>query len=62
MTAIMFFASFFLVFEWITLAVIGLIATIVMMIMRSFDYRDGYHFEVDEIESIERELRGAENE
>lgn len=62
MTAIMFFASFFLVFEWITLAVIGLIATIVMMIMRSFDYRDGYHFEVDEIESIESELRGAENE
>lgn len=62
MTAIMFFASFFFVFEWITLAVIGLIATIVMMIMRSFDYRDGYHFEVDEIESIESELRGAENE
>ena len=62
MTAIMFFASFFLVFEWITLAVIGLIATIVMMIIRSFDYRDGYHFEVDEIGSIESELRGAENE
>lgn len=62
MTAIMFFASFFIVFEWITLAVIGLIATIVMMIIRSFDYRDGYHFEVDEIGSIESELRGAENE
>lgn len=57
--AILFFASFFLVFEWITLAVIGLIAAIVMMFVRSFDYDEGYHFETDEIEEIEEELRGA---
>src|SRR5699024_5576837 len=36
MAAIMFFASFALVFEWITLAVIGLVGIIVMMIIRSF--------------------------
>lgn len=62
MMAIMFFASFFLVFEWITLSVIALFGIIAMMVLRSFDYRDGYHFEVDDIEKIERELRGAENE
>ncbi|MCG1010711.1 cytochrome aa3 quinol oxidase subunit I [Salinicoccus sp. ID82-1] len=62
MMAIMFFASFFLVFEWITLAAVGLVGILIMMVIRSFDYREGYHFEVDEIEKIEHESRGAENE
>ncbi len=62
MTAIMFFASFFLVFEWITLASIGLIGIIVMMYVRSFDYDGGYHIGVDEISKVENSLRGHDNE
>lgn len=62
MTAIMFFGSFALVFEWITLAVIGLIGVIVMMFIRSFDYDDGYHVEVDEIIETERKARGMTDE
>lgn len=58
MMAILFFASFALVFEWITLAVIGLIGAIVMMFIRSFDYDEGYHVEVDEIIETERKARG----
>ncbi|MFD1020347.1 cytochrome aa3 quinol oxidase subunit I [Thalassobacillus hwangdonensis] len=57
MMGILFFASFFLVFEWITLAVIALIAGVVMMVIRSFDYDDGYYVEVDEIKRIERSAR-----
>lgn len=62
MMAILFFASFFLVFEWITLAAIGLVAAIVMMYVRSFDYDEGFHFEVDEIKEIEEDARGHKNE
>ena len=58
MMAILAFASFALVFEWIGLAVIGLIGTLIMMGIRSFDYDDGYHVEVDEIKKIERSARG----
>ncbi|UJL45858.1 cytochrome aa3 quinol oxidase subunit I [Virgibacillus sp. NKC19-16] len=58
MMAILFFASFALVFEWITLAVIGLIGVLVMMVIRSFDYNEGYHIDVDEIKRTERAARG----
>ncbi|WP_373893873.1 cytochrome aa3 quinol oxidase subunit I [Virgibacillus natechei] len=58
MMAILFFASFALVFEWITLAVIGLIGFLVMMVIRSFDYDEGYHINVDEIKRTERAARG----
>lgn len=52
------FASFALVFEWVPLAIAGLIGGVGCMIFRSFDYDDGYHVEVDEIKRIERKARG----
>ncbi|MBY7144629.1 cytochrome aa3 quinol oxidase subunit I [Virgibacillus sp. NKC19-3] len=58
MMAILFAACFALVFEWITLAVIGLIGVLVMMVIRSFDYDEGYHIDVDEIKRTERAARG----
>ncbi|SFB22064.1 cytochrome aa3-600 menaquinol oxidase subunit 1 [Lentibacillus halodurans] len=57
MMAILFFASFALVFEWIWLAVAGLIGALVMMGIRSFDYDEGHHVEVDEIKQTERSAR-----
>ncbi|WP_010529760.1 cytochrome aa3 quinol oxidase subunit I [Lentibacillus jeotgali] len=51
-------ASFFLVFEWIWLALAGLIGGIVMMIIRSFDYDEGYHISSEEIIETERSARG----
>ncbi|MGI8314540.1 cytochrome aa3 quinol oxidase subunit I [Halobacillus mangrovi] len=58
MMAFFAFASFALVFEWIPLAIAGLIGGFVMMGVRSFDYDEGYHVEVDEIKRIERSARG----
>lgn len=54
----LFIASFGLVFEWMWLAIAGLIATLIMMGIRSFDYDEGYHVEVDDIKRVEREARG----
>ncbi|GGF19096.1 quinol oxidase subunit 1 [Halobacillus andaensis] len=51
-------ASFGLVFEWMWMAIAGLLAGIVMMVIRSFDYDEGYHVEVDEIKRTERSARG----
>ncbi|MTW86711.1 cytochrome aa3 quinol oxidase subunit I [Virgibacillus dakarensis] len=62
MMAILFFASFALVFEWITLAAIGLAGGLIMMIIRSFDYDEGYHFSVNEIKQIEQSRRGLDHE
>lgn len=57
MMGMFFVASFGLVFNWITLAIIGLIGGLIMMVVRSFDYDEGYHVEVDEIKRIERKAR-----
>ncbi|GAA0441492.1 cytochrome aa3 quinol oxidase subunit I [Lentibacillus halophilus] len=57
MMAILAFASFALVFEWITLAIIGLIGTLIFMGLRSFDYDEGYHIETDEIKKYEQSAR-----
>lgn len=62
MMLVLFFTSFFLVFEWIPLAIAGLVVVLILMIVRSFDYDEGYHFEVEEIKEIENELRGPNNE
>ncbi|WP_079528866.1 cytochrome aa3 quinol oxidase subunit I [Halobacillus hunanensis] len=51
-------ASFGLVFEWMWMAIAGLIGLVVMMGVRSFDYDDGFHVEVDEIKRTERKARG----
>ncbi|ASN06121.1 cytochrome aa3 quinol oxidase subunit I [Virgibacillus necropolis] len=62
MMGILAFASFALVFEWVTLAAIGLIGTIIMMGIRSFDYDDGHYVSVDEIKRTERAARGLNDE
>lgn len=62
MMSVLFFTCFFLVFEWMIPTVIGLIATIALMIIRSFDYDTGYHFEISEIKDIENDLRRDRNE
>lgn len=51
-------ASFGLIFEWMYLAVFGLIGAVVMMIRRSFDYDDGYYVPVEEIKETEKKARG----
>ncbi|MBM7553854.1 cytochrome aa3 quinol oxidase subunit I [Thalassobacillus pellis] len=58
MMGFLFIASFALVFEWIPLAILGLAGGLIMMIVRSFDYDEGYYVEVDEIKRIERKARG----
>ncbi|KAB8138967.1 cytochrome aa3 quinol oxidase subunit I [Gracilibacillus oryzae] len=50
--------GFFLVFEWFTLAVISSILIVIGLVANSFDYDDGYHIPVDELEEEEREWRG----
>ncbi|MEW9674916.1 cytochrome aa3 quinol oxidase subunit I [Lentibacillus sp. L22] len=62
MMLILFFASFALVFEWIPLAAIFLAGGFIMMIIRSFDYDEGYHISVAEIKRLERERRGLDHE
>ncbi|CDQ20109.1 cytochrome aa3 quinol oxidase subunit 1 apoprotein [Halobacillus karajensis] len=58
MMAFLGLASFGLVFEWMYVAVFGLLGGIIMMIRRSFDYDDGYYVPVDEIKRTEKKARG----
>lgn len=62
MMAILALASFALVFEWVTFAAICMVGVIIMMVLRSFDYDEGYHIEIDEIKRIERSARGLNDE
>lgn len=57
MMAFMFVSGFGLVFEWMWMAIGGLLAVFVMMIIRSFDYDEGFHVDVDEIKRTERSAR-----
>ncbi|MCM3217578.1 cytochrome aa3 quinol oxidase subunit I [Niallia taxi] len=50
-------AGFFMVFEWIPLAAIAAAFIFVGLLVRSFDYNDGYHVKVDDIKKIERAWR-----
>ena len=50
-------AGFFMVFEWIPLAAIAATFIFVGLLVRSFDYNDGYHVKVDDIKKIERAWR-----
>ncbi|AIF42479.1 cytochrome aa3 quinol oxidase subunit I [Virgibacillus sp. SK37] len=58
MMAFLGLASFGLVFEWIWLAIVGLIGGIILMIVRSYDYDEGYYVSVEEIKRTERKARG----
>ncbi|MFB6468589.1 cytochrome aa3 quinol oxidase subunit I [Cytobacillus sp. Hz8] len=51
-------AGFFLVFEWKIAAAIAAIGILVGLIIRSFDYDEGFHVGVDEIIKTERAWRG----
>lgn len=59
MSLMMFIASFALVFSWFPLAIIGGIGIFICMIIRSFDYNDGYYVSVEEITEIENKAREA---
>ncbi|GEN52584.1 cytochrome aa3 quinol oxidase subunit I [Halobacillus faecis] len=58
MMALLGLASFGLIFEWMYVAVFGLIGAVFMMIRRSFDYDDGYYVPVEEIKRTEKKARG----
>ncbi|WP_062353736.1 cytochrome aa3 quinol oxidase subunit I [Bacillus kwashiorkori] len=58
MGAAFFVFGFLLVFEWHILAIFGGIAVLAGMIMRSFDYDDGYYVPVEKIVETERAWRG----
>ncbi|ELK46028.1 cytochrome aa3 quinol oxidase subunit I [Halobacillus sp. BAB-2008] len=58
MMTFLFIGSFGLVFEWMPVAIFGLVGGVIMMIIRSFDYDDGYYVSVDEVKRIERKARG----
>ncbi|MFD2624291.1 cytochrome aa3 quinol oxidase subunit I [Salibacterium salarium] len=60
MMAFMFVGSFGLVWEWIWMAIAGLIGVLVCMFIRSFDYDDGFHVSVEEIKETEEKARGGE--
>jgi len=53
MSIFFFIAGFGLVFEWMPVAIIGLIGVIICMILRSFEYDDGYYVPVEEIKQTE---------
>nr|WP_205603885.1 cytochrome aa3 quinol oxidase subunit I [Bacillus mesophilus] len=55
-------AGFFLVFEAHIAALVFGIGIIACLIVRSFDYNDGYHIHVDEISETERAWRNVEGE
>ncbi len=55
-------AGFFLVFEAHIAAVVAAVGIIAGLIVRSFDYNDGYHVTVDEISKTERTWRNVEGE
>ncbi|WP_349408931.1 cytochrome aa3 quinol oxidase subunit I [Pseudalkalibacillus sp. SCS-8] len=53
MSAAFFISGFGLVFKWWWIAIIGLIGVLVTLVLRSFDYDEGYYVQVEEIERIE---------
>ncbi len=59
MAFFMFAASFALVFSWWIPAILSGVAIFVCMIIRSFDYNDGYYVSVEEIEETERKAKEA---
>lgn len=62
MGAVFGISGFFLVFEWHIAAAVAAIGIFVGLIIRSFDYDEGYHVKVDEIKAIEKSWRNVEGE
>ncbi|MCZ8513675.1 cytochrome aa3 quinol oxidase subunit I [Paenibacillus filicis] len=59
MAVFFFIAGFGFTFEWIWMAVIGLIGVGISLLARSFQYDTDYYIPVDEIERTEKSLRRA---
>ncbi len=55
-------AGFFLVFEWHIAAAIAAVGIFAGLIIRSFDYNDGYHIPVKEIKETEKSWRNKAEE
>ncbi|MGM7703201.1 cytochrome aa3 quinol oxidase subunit I [Pseudalkalibacillus sp. Hm43] len=53
MSVFFFISGFGLVFKWWWIAIFGLIGVLVTLVLRSFDYDEGYYVPVEEIERIE---------
>nr|WP_026701238.1 cytochrome aa3 quinol oxidase subunit I [Salibacterium aidingense] len=60
MMAFMFVAGFGLVWEWMIVAIAGLIGVLACMFIRSFDYDHGFHVSVEEIKETEEKARREE--
>ncbi|MBA4493183.1 cytochrome aa3 quinol oxidase subunit I [Paenactinomyces guangxiensis] len=54
MSVFLFISGFGLVFEWWWLAIGGAIGALLCMVLRSFDYDDGYYVSVEEIKKTEQ--------
>lgn len=61
-SAIFGIVGFLLVFEWQVAALVGAVGILITLIVRSFDYNDGYHVHVEEIEETEKAWRNKEGE
>ncbi|MNC81602.1 Quinol oxidase subunit 1 [compost metagenome] len=55
-------AGFLLVFELHIAALVALVGVVVGLIIRSFDYDEGYHVHIDEIAYREKAWRSMEKE
>ena len=53
MASFFFVSGFGLVFEWYWMAIIGLIGVLATLVIRSFDYNNGYYVSVEEIKETE---------
>ncbi|WP_366247504.1 cytochrome aa3 quinol oxidase subunit I [Terribacillus aidingensis] len=53
MSALMGMAAFGLVFHWYWIGIVGAVGIFITMIVRSFDYNDGYYVSVEEIKETE---------
>ncbi|MCI4139634.1 hypothetical protein MMJ09_22325, partial [Bacillus vallismortis] len=49
-------AGFGLVFDWYWMGVVGLIGVLLCMVLRSFEYDNGYYVSVVEIKETERKI------
>ncbi|MDF2926139.1 MAG: subunit of quinol oxidase [Paenibacillaceae bacterium] len=61
-SGVFFVAGFFLVFEWHIAALVVTLGVLAGLIIRSFDYNDGYHVHKDEIKRTEQAWRSVEGE
>jgi cytochrome aa3-600 menaquinol oxidase subunit 1 len=59
LSAFLFISGFGMVFEWWIPAIVGAIGTLACMVLRSFDYDDGYHVSVEEIQKTESAYKEA---